>query len=104
MTTEFISISQAKQLKNGVNVRGTIKSKGEIRVVNLKSGGTIDVCDTVLSNGDGAENEIGLTLWGDDIGTCNIGDKVEIINGYTNVFKGTISLGKGKFGQLNKTQ
>ena len=41
-----------------------------------------------------------LTLWGDDIKAVNVGDKVQITNGYTNEFKGEVSLTKGKFGQM----
>ena len=41
-----------------------------------------------------------LTLRGDDIKAVNVGDVVVITNGYTNEFKGEVSLTKGKFGQM----
>jgi replication factor A1 len=42
-----------------------------------------------------------LTLWGDDIPKVKPGATIEILNGFTNTFKGQVSLTKGKFGQLN---
>ena len=44
--------------------------------------------------------EIKLTLWGDDIPKINDGTKLKITNGYTNTFKGEVSLTKGKYGSL----
>ena len=99
--SEFIPISDARKMRSGVNVEAVVKSKGDARTVNLKSGGTVDVCDAVIANGDETEdNQMKLTLWGDDIKAVNVGDKVVITNGYTNEFKGEVSLTKGKFGQM----
>ena len=50
--------------------------------------------------GDGEDEQMKLTLWGDDIKSVNVGDTVRITNGYTNEFKGEVSLTKGKFGQM----
>ena len=98
--SEFIPISEAKKMRSGVNVEAEVKSKGESRTVNLKSGGTIDVCDAIISNGETEDDQMKLTLWGDDIKAVNVGDKVVITNGYTNEFKGEVSLTKGKFGKM----
>ncbi len=97
---EYIPISQARKMRSGVNAKAEVKSKGDPRTVNLKNGGTVDVCDAVISDGETEEDQMKLTLWGDDIKTVNIGDVVVITNGYTNEFKGEVSLTKGKFGQM----
>jgi replication factor A1 len=94
---EFQSVSQVKKMRSGINLKAEVKSKGEPRTVNLKTGGTVDVCDAVISDGS---DDIKLTLWGDDIKAVNIGDVVVITNGYTNEFKGDVSLTKGKFGKM----
>lgn len=94
---EFQSVSQVKKMRSGINLKADVKSKGEPRTVNLKTGGTVDVCDAVISDGS---DDIKLTLWGDDIKAVNIGDVVVITNGYTNEFKGEVSLTKGKFGKM----
>jgi len=84
-------------MRNRINTKGVIKSKGEVRNVNLKSGGTIEVCDAILSDETG---EIKLTLWGEDISKVSDGDTVVIKNGYTNSFKGEVALTKGKYGEM----
>ena len=97
---EFIPISQAKKMRSGVNAKAEVKSKGDPRTVNLKSGGTVDVCDAIIADGETDDDQMKLTLWGDDIKAVNVGDVVVITNGYTNEFKGEVSLTKGKFGQM----
>ncbi len=100
--SEFIPISEARKMRSGVNVEAEVTEKGEPRTVNLKSGGTIDVCDAVIANGEKTEDDqMKLTLWGDDIKAVNVGDKVVITNGYTNDFKGEVSLTKGKFCKMD---
>ncbi|HEY4680180.1 MAG TPA: DNA-binding protein [Nitrosarchaeum sp.] len=94
---EFQSVAQVKKMRSGINLKAEVKSKGEPRTVNLKTGGTVDVCDAVISDGS---DDIKLTLWGDDIKAVNVGDVVVITNGYTNEFKGDVSLTKGKFGKM----
>ena len=47
---ESVPISEAKKMRSGVNVEAEIVSKPEARTVNLKSGGTVDVCDAVIAN------------------------------------------------------
>ena len=99
---ESVPISEAKKMRSGVNVEAEIVSKTEPRTVNLKSGGTVDVCDATIANEDKSEeNKMKLTLWGDDIKAVNVEDKVVITNGYTNEFKGEVSLTKGKFGKMD---
>jgi len=94
---EFQSVAQVKKMRSGINLKAEVKSKGDPRTVNLKTGGTVDVCDAIISDGS---DDIKLTLWGDDIKAVNIGDIVVITNGYTNEFKGEVSLTKGKFGKM----
>ena len=98
--SESIPISEAKKTKSGVNVEAEVISKGEPRTVNLKTGGTVDVCDAVIADGESEDDQMKLTLWGDDIKAVNVGDVVVVTNGYTNEFKGEVSLTKGKFGQM----
>lgn len=95
--TEFITTELAAKMRSGVNVAGEITKIGDRRTVNLKNGGTVDVADATLSDETG---DIGLTLWGDDINLVQLGSKVKILNGFTNEFKGQVSLTKGKFGQM----
>jgi replication factor A1 len=95
--TEFQTTVEAAKMRSGVNVAGEITKVSDIRTVNLKSGGTVNVADATLTDDVG---EIALTLWGEDIALCPKGTKVAITNGFTNEFKGQVSVTKGKFGQL----
>jgi len=95
--TEFITTQLAAKMRSGINVAGEITNIGQPRSINLKSGGTTTVTDAVLSDESG---DITLALWGEDANGIQIGSKVAIINGYTNEFKGQVSLTKGKFGQM----
>ena len=97
---EFLPIAQVKKMRSNINTKATVDSKGEPRTVNLKSGGTIQVCDAVIKDGDSEEDKMKLTLWADDIKQVNVGDTVAIINGYTNEFRGEVSLTKGKYGEM----
>ena len=97
---EFVPISEVKNMRSGVNTKGEVKGKGSPRTVNLKAGGTIDVCDATLADGPGEENQINLTLWGEDISKVDVGAQVEIHDGYTNEFKGTVSVTKGRSGKM----
>ena len=92
------TIDQAKNMRNGINLEGEVVRKGETRTVSKKTGGTIDVCDAYLK--DSANEEIKITLWAEDIEKISQGAKIKITNGYTSSFKGEISIGKGKFGEI----
>jgi len=94
----MVTTEQAKNMRSGINIEGTVERKGEPRTVNMKSGGTIQVCDAFLIDETGGE--IKLTLWGDEVEQVKDGAKVKIENGYTTSFKGEVSLTKGKFGKL----
>ena len=91
------TLEEAKNMINKINVRAKVIDKTEPRTVNKKDGGTIDVCDATLEDESGTMK---FTLWGDDIPKVSVGDTVEITNGFTNTFKGEVSLQKGKFGQM----
>ena len=95
----MVNTEEAKQLRKGINIRGKLENFTDVRSVNLKSGGTVNVRDANLTDEVGF---VKLTLWGDDCDRFNTGDEVELYNGYSNEFKGTVSLTKGKFGKLEK--
>ena len=96
--TEFVTAEVAKGMTSGVNFKGKLKTKGQTRTVSLKRGGTANVCDLVFA--DDTDNDLDITLWGDDIEKAIDGCTIQITNGFINEFKGKKSLTKGKFGQL----
>jgi len=102
--SEEISISEVKKLPKGSNasVEAKIITKPEPRTVNTKRGNAVKVCDLIIANGDeSTENQMKLTLWGDDIDSFKEGDVIVIKNGYTNEFREEVSIGKGRDGTIS---
>jgi len=93
----MVNTERAKEMRTGINITGEIINKSSTRTINLKSGGTLDTCDAFLVDKFG---EIKIQLWGEDVKRVDNGSKVKITNGYTNTFKGEVSLTKGKYGSL----
>lgn len=94
----MVTTEQAKNMRNKIDVEGTIERMGEPRTVNLKIGGTTEVCDAFLVDDAG---EIKVALWGEDIKKVRNGSKVMIKNGYTNTFKNEVSLGRASMAKLS---
>jgi replication factor A1 len=92
-----VTTAEAKNMRNKIDIEGTVERMEEPRTVNLKMGGTTQVCNAFLVDEAG---EIKLTLWGDEITKVKNGSKILIKNGYTNTFKNEVSIGKGKYGEL----
>ncbi|MBM2851914.1 MAG: DNA-binding protein [Candidatus Nitrosotenuis sp.] len=93
----MVTTAEAKNMRNKIDIEGTVERMEEPRTVNLKMGGTTQVCNAFLVDEAG---EIKLTLWGDEITKVKNGSKILIKNGYTNTFKNEVSIGKGKYGEL----
>jgi replication factor A1 len=94
-----MKIADLKGEQSRVDVEGEIVDKGDIRSVNLRAGGTSNVADCTIRDESGS---IKLTLWGDQINTVDVGDKVRIENGYTKAFRGEVQLNIGRYGKLVK--
>jgi ssDNA-binding replication factor A large subunit len=94
-----MNIDDLKTGMRGVSVIGTIDSITEARTVNLRSGGTAQVADAILTDETGS---IKLSLWDDQIPLVKQGDRVSVENGYTQSFRGDNSLNIGRYGKLQK--
>ena len=98
----MVTISEAKNLRNNIDIEGTIESKGEVRNVRTRAGEMVDVCDAYLQDSTG--DKIKLTLWQENISKVNAGDKVKITGAYTNAYKGEVSLSLGRTGKMDVVQ
>lgn len=94
----MVKISKLTIGQGNVDVEGTIKEIGELRVFS-KFGRELRVADSILEDGSGA---VKLTLWNDDFDKFKAGDKVKITNGYVREFQGEKQLTAGKFGKIEK--
>lgn len=93
-----ITVAEARHMRNNIDIEGTITDKKDRRTVNLRAGGTAQVCDMMLEDHTG--DKIKLSLWGDDIDQVKDGDAVKISSAYTNTFRGEIGLSIGRNGKL----
>lgn len=94
MKIKDLSIGSAR-----VKVEGKVVNKSEPKTVKLWDGRDANVADAVLEDESGS---IILTLWNDQIDMVNIGDKVQIINGYVSNFKKEKRLNLGRYGKIIK--
>ena len=92
-----MKISELKAGTGNVTVRGVVSQKDEPREVVTKYGKRLHVANIVLKDDSG---QIAMSLWGDDINTVDVGDTIEITNGYVNEFRGNPQLSTGKFGKI----
>ncbi|MEM3126486.1 MAG: OB-fold nucleic acid binding domain-containing protein [Candidatus Woesearchaeota archaeon] len=79
-----------------VELVATVIDKGQIREFN-KEGKSGRVCNAKIKDETG---EVSLTLWNDDCDKVNLGDKVQIKNGFVSEWQGELQLSTGKFGSL----
>lgn len=94
-----MKIGDLKAGMPGVSIVGRIDSVTEPRTVNLRAGGTAQVADAIVSDETG---NVKLSLWDDQINLVKQGDKISIENGYTQSYRGEISLNIGRYGKLEK--
>ncbi|MGC8571964.1 MAG: DNA-binding protein [Candidatus Micrarchaeia archaeon] len=92
-----MKINELKAGANNVTITAIVSKKDDAREVTTKYGKRLQVANIVLKDETG---EIAMSLWGNDINTVNVGDKVEVSNAYVNEFKGNPQLSTGKFGKI----
>ncbi|MFP3278752.1 MAG: OB-fold nucleic acid binding domain-containing protein [Candidatus Micrarchaeota archaeon] len=92
-----MKISDLKAGASNVNIEATVTEKQEPREVVTKYGKRLNVANVTLKDETGS---ILLTVWGNDIDTIEVGDKVRITNGYVSEFRGTPQLSAGKYGKI----
>ena len=85
---------QARQ--GNVDIVLEIIEKGDVREFE-KFGKKGSVCNAIAKDETG---NIKLTLWNEQIDMIDVGDKVQITNGYVSEYQGELQLSTGKFGKL----
>ncbi|HSU73105.1 MAG TPA: hypothetical protein VLJ21_04635 [Candidatus Binatia bacterium] len=89
-------IKDLKAKLGKVDLVADVVEKGSPRSFD-KFGKSGAVCDAKIKDETG---EIKLTLWNDQVGQVNVGDKIHLSNGYVDEFRGTLQVSTGKFGTL----
>jgi len=92
-----MNISDLKAGASDVELEATVVEKQEPREVITKYGKRLNVASITLKDDTGT---IAMSLWGKDIETVAVGDKVKVSKGYVGEFKGTPQLSTGKYGKI----
>ncbi len=92
-----MKIIELKTGASNVTIQAKVTEKSDPREVMSKYGKRLSVANITLQDDSGT---IAMSLWGSDINDVNIGDTVEITNGYVGEFRGTPQLSTGKFGKI----
>ena len=94
---KLVTTQQALTMRNKITVEGKIEGKTDKRTINTKAGTQVDTCNAFLVDDSG---KIKIQFWGDEVDKIQDGLNIRITNGYTNSFKGEVSLTKGKYGSM----
>jgi replication factor A1 len=92
-----MKISELRAGASNVTVTAKVAQKDEPREVVTKYGKRLSVANITLQDDSGS---IAMSLWGDTINEVDVGDTIEVSNGYVNEFRGTPQLSTGKFGKI----
>lgn len=92
-----MKISDLKVGASNVTIQAKVTQKDAPREVVTKYGKRLSVANITLQDDTGS---IAMSLWGNDISTVDVGDTIEVANGYVNEFRGTPQLASGKFGKI----
>jgi len=102
MSEEFMKVENLKTYSRRVNVKVKVLSKTETReVTSRRSGSTLNVAEALIGDETGC---VLLNLWEDDIEKVDEGDVITIRNGYVKLFKGSMRLNIGRYGQTEKIE
>src|SRR3989338_10714826 len=82
-----------------VDVTVEVISKEPIRSFN-KFGKDGRVCNAIVKDDSG---QVKLTLWNEEVDKINVGDILQISNGYVKEWQGELQLSAGKFGKMEVT-
>lgn len=94
-----------KDLKEGqkrVDIRVLITKKFEPRTIKTRNGEEVKVVDCKVRDKEKTEGY--LSLWREQGDQFNVGDIVQVKNGFCSMYKGNINLTSGLYGKLEKVK
>ncbi|MFQ6094694.1 MAG: OB-fold nucleic acid binding domain-containing protein [Candidatus Bathyarchaeia archaeon] len=96
-----MKISELREGMRSVNVVAKVLDISEPREVRSRYGNqTFRVATATITDETGT---IKLTLWNERIDMVNVGDTVNVENGYVRTFRGEMQLNVGRYGKLTVT-
>ncbi len=91
-----MEIKDLEPRQGKVDLIATVVEKEEPREFE-KFGKSGKVCNATIKDDTGT---VKLTLWNEQVEQVNVGDKIQMTNGYVNEWQGEKQLSSGKFGNL----
>ena len=91
-------LKSLKPKQSDVNVEGVIKEVSPAREFQ-KYGKPGRVANSIIEDDSG---QMVLTLWNEDVDKFKEGDKIRVVNGYVNEWRGDLQLTAGRAGSLEK--
>ncbi len=99
---DYIKVNSLKPDFQNVNLKVKIVSIGSPRSIFSRKGRREHLfAEAFVGDETGS---VLLTLWDDQIGKFKAGDVIEIRNGYTTLYKGSLRLNPGKNGVIRKIE
>lgn len=96
-----IKIANLKPNSKRINLRARVLEIGESKeVTSKKSGEQRRLAEALIGDETGT---ILLTLWDDKIEAVEVGGTYEIKNAFVTVFKGSMRLNVGRYGEIEKS-
>jgi len=96
----YMKVESLKPSFRNVNLIVKIMSIGSSRILFSKRGRKEHTVAEVFVGDE--TGSILMTLWDDQIGKFQAGDVIEIKNGYTSLYKGSLRLNVGRTGSIEK--
>lgn len=98
MESSKVNVIDLKPGMENVHVVVRVLKAGGPKVIRTKAGERT-ISEALVGDSTG---RVKLTLWGNTAGSVNEGDAIEIVGGWTSVFKNEIQLNVGSRGKVSK--
>jgi replication factor A1 len=100
MSDEMMKVGELRTYSRRINLVAKIVEKGDEREVFSSSDRRRHRVAEALVADDTAS--VLLTLWDDNVDRFEVGDIIQISNGYANLFRGSLRLNIGRYGSAEK--
>lgn len=102
MFEDFMKVEDLRTYSRRANVKVKVVRKDESKtVVSKRNGNTYRVAEALVGDETGC---VLLNLWNEDIDRFEVGDVIEIRNGYVKLFRGSMRLNIGRYGEARKIE
>lgn len=99
--TAMMKIGDLGPSSKNANVIFKVVETGDVREVHSRDGSSHTVADITVGDDTGT---VIMALWDENISKVEVGSTYMIKNGYTSLFRGSIRLNVGRYGELTTSE